>query len=115
MAEKEMEKQAQQDKKFTAHHVKLIILMIFALLLVIFAIQNAQEVVIRLWFWNFRASMALALIICLVSGFLLSFLYFLPLLRSKDSIIKGKEKEIARLRLDSQRKPADQKKYPDYL
>jgi lipopolysaccharide assembly protein A len=115
MADKEKEKETLQDKKFTTHHVKLIILMIIAVLLVVFAIQNAQVVIIRLLFWDFAASMALALLICLISGLLLSFIYFLPLLREKDKIIKGKEKEIARLRLDQQRRPPDQKKYPDYL
>jgi lipopolysaccharide assembly protein A len=87
-----------QETRFTSHHLKLIILMIIALLLVVFAIQNAHTVVIKLWFWQFHASMALALIICIVSGLLLSFLYFLPLLQRKDKIINLKEKEIIRLR-----------------
>jgi lipopolysaccharide assembly protein A len=115
MADKIMENETQQEKKFTTHHVKLIILMIIAVLLVVFAIQNAQAVVIRLLFWDFIASMALALLICLISGFLLSFIYFLPLLREKDRLIKGKEKEIARLRLDQQRRPPEHKRPPDYL
>jgi lipopolysaccharide assembly protein A len=115
MADKVMENETHQEKKFTTHHVKLIILMIIAILLVVFAIQNAQEVIIKMLFWDFTASMALALLICLISGFLMSFIYFLPLLRDKDNLIKAKEKEIARLRLDQQRRPPDPKRPPDYL
>jgi lipopolysaccharide assembly protein A len=92
-----------QETRFTGYHVKLIILMLFALLLVIFAIQNAHSVTIKLWFWQFHASMALALIICLVSGFLLSFFYFLPLLQKKDDIIGNKDREIARLKGNASR------------
>lgn len=99
-----------QEKKFTAHHAKLIIILVIALLLVIFAIQNAQEVTISLWFWVFRASMALALMICLVSGFLLSFIYFIPLLRKKDQLLREKEKTIARLKSTGQPKQPEPKR-----
>jgi lipopolysaccharide assembly protein A len=99
-----------QETRFTGYHVKLIILMLFALLLVIFAIQNAHSVTIKLWFWQFHASMALALMICLVSGFLLSFFYFLPLLQKKDDIIDNKEREIARLK-DNTSRPTPPPRY----
>ncbi len=105
------DKDNQQETKVTGHHIKLIFLMIFALLLVVFAIQNAHPVEIRLWFWRFHASMALALMICLVSGFLMSFLYFLPLLQRKDKVLGIKEKEIARLKGNIPRQPPRQPGY----
>ncbi len=94
----EKENPSLPEKKAEKQHIKLIILMILAILLVIFAIQNSQEVMINLLFWRFYTSMALALIICIVSGFLLSFLYFLPLLQVKNKILSAKEKEITRLK-----------------
>jgi uncharacterized integral membrane protein len=71
------------DSNSSANLFKVISLMVIALLLVIFAIQNSHEVIINLWFWGFRTSLALALIICLAGGFLLSLIYFIPLLRNK--------------------------------
>ncbi|MFO7924423.1 MAG: LapA family protein [Bacteroidales bacterium] len=91
---------AEQTKN--SNHIKLILLMIFALLLVVFAIQNSNEVVIQLWFWKFRTSMALAFVICIVSGFLLSFLYSLTLLHNKNKIIRAKDKELTKLKNTSQ-------------
>ncbi len=79
-------------------HVRLAGLLVIALLLVIFAIQNSHEVVISLWFWKFPTSLALALVICLISGFLLSFLYYLPLIRAKNGMIRKRDKDIARLK-----------------
>jgi lipopolysaccharide assembly protein A len=86
------------EKRIEKQHIKLIILLVMAVLLVVFAIQNSQEVMIRLWFWRFYTSMALALIICIASGFLLSFWYFLPLINGKNRIISAKDKEILRLK-----------------
>jgi uncharacterized integral membrane protein len=67
----------------TAKITRLIVLMAFGLLLVIFAIQNSHEVIINLWFWKFSISLALALIICVILGFLLGLVYLFPLFRDK--------------------------------
>lgn len=88
------------EKTVKGHHLSLILLMIFALLLVIFAIQNSHDVVIRLWFWRFETSMALALVISIIAGFLLCSLYTLPLLQSKNKIIRSKNKEIEKIKAE---------------
>ena len=81
------------DDRSTAQIARLIILMVFALLLVIFAIQNSHEVIINLWFWVFRTSLALALVITLVTGFLLSLIYFIPLIRNRRKATRKQQKQ----------------------
>ncbi|MGF1584526.1 MAG: lipopolysaccharide assembly protein LapA domain-containing protein [Bacteroidales bacterium] len=77
------------DNQPPAHLFRYISLIIIALLLVIFAIQNSHEVTIHLWFWVFRTSLALGLVICVIFGFVLSLIYFYPTNRRK----KKKQKE----------------------
>jgi uncharacterized integral membrane protein len=77
---------------------RLVLLIVLAVLLVVFAIQNSHEVIIKLWFWNFRTSLALALVISILSGFLLSLIYYLSLVSYKNRIIRDKEKEMMSLR-----------------
>jgi len=81
-----------------SYHIGLILVMILAVLLVVFAVQNSQQVVINLLFWKFSTSMALALVICIVSAFLMSFFYFLMLIHKKNMIIRARDKEIMGLK-----------------
>jgi uncharacterized integral membrane protein len=67
----------------TGQITRLIVLMAVGLLLVIFAIQNSHEVIVNLWFWRFSISLALALIICIIIGFVLGLVYLFPLFRDK--------------------------------
>jgi uncharacterized integral membrane protein len=76
------------DSQSPRHLFRYITLIIIALLLVIFAIQNSHEVTINLWFWEFRTSLALALVICIILGFVLSLIYFYPYKRTKKNRMK---------------------------
>jgi uncharacterized integral membrane protein len=59
--------------------VILILLLILAVLLVIFTLQNSTEISIHLFFWEI-ADVPLALVIlgCLIIGYLASVIYFSP-------------------------------------
>jgi uncharacterized integral membrane protein len=76
------------DNQPPAHLFRYITMIVIALLLVIFAIQNSHEVTINLWFWGFRTSLALALVICVMLGFVLSLIYFYPVKRSNKNKLK---------------------------
>jgi lipopolysaccharide assembly protein A len=57
----------------------IIILLIFAILLVIFTLQNSVGISIHVFFWQIvNAPLALVLLICIVLGYLLASVYFIP-------------------------------------
>ncbi len=57
---------------------KLILLLVFTVLVVVFALQNSMEVELRLWFWSIRTSMVLILILTFAAGALAGILFSLP-------------------------------------
>ena len=56
----------------------LIFLLIFTVLIAVFALQNSGEAEIRLWFWSIRTSMALVLILTFTFGAVAGILVSLP-------------------------------------
>jgi uncharacterized integral membrane protein len=66
---------------------KLIVFLIFAVLVAIFALQNSAEADIKLWFWSVKTSLALVLILSVAFGALAGILFSLP------GLSKKKEKE----------------------
>jgi uncharacterized integral membrane protein len=75
----------------------LIISLIAAIVLVVFAIQNAGEATIILWFWQFKGSQALIILISVILGILFSYFFSYPALRKKNKIISAKNDEIKKL------------------
>ena len=62
---------------------KLIISLVFAILLVFFALQNSAEVVIRLWFWSASTSLALVVILTFAAGAVMGLLFSIPARRRR--------------------------------
>ncbi len=59
--------------------VILIVLLILAILLVIFTLQNSTEITIHLFLWDIAGvPLALVIIGCIIIGYLLSVIYFYP-------------------------------------
>ncbi len=56
----------------------LIFLLIFTILIAVFALQNSGEVEIKLWFWSIRTSMVLVLILTFAFGSVAGILFSLP-------------------------------------
>ncbi len=60
-------------------HVTIIIMLILAILLVIFTLQNSFEISISVFFWEIQnAPMVLVLLVCILLGYLLALIYFYP-------------------------------------
>lgn len=59
--------------------VVLIIILIFAILLVIFTLQNSTEITLDIFFWQIAdAPLVLVLLACVFTGFLLALFYYYP-------------------------------------
>ncbi|NQU86610.1 MAG: DUF1049 domain-containing protein [Mariniphaga sp.] len=76
--------------------VIIIILLILAILLVIFTLQNSIGISITVFFWEITdAPLVLVLLVCIVSGYLLSTIYLLPkiwkLKKEKSQLLKKTE------------------------
>lgn len=56
----------------------LIFLLIFTVLIAVFALQNSVEVEIKLWFWSLRTSIVLVLILTFAFGAMAGILFSLP-------------------------------------
>lgn len=60
-------------------HVVIILMLVLAILLVIFTLQNSFEVSIDVFFWEIHnAPMVLVLLICILLGYLVAAVYFWP-------------------------------------
>lgn len=68
----------------------IILLLIFAVLLVIFTLQNQLEISIQLFFWEIKdAPLVLIMLACLVIGYILAGIYLYPKLwKSKRELKK---------------------------
>lgn len=71
----------------------LILLLIFTVLIAVFALQNSGEIEIRLWFWSIRTSLVLVLILTFAFGALAGILFSLPGWSSKPSRKKPDQQE----------------------
>lgn len=57
----------------------IVILLILAVLLVIFTLQNSMEITINVFFWEIKeAPLVLVLLGCIIIGYILAFIYFYP-------------------------------------
>jgi uncharacterized integral membrane protein len=57
---------------------KLIYLLVFTVLVAVFALQNSMEVTLKLWFWSVKTSMVLILILTFAAGAIAGILFSLP-------------------------------------
>ncbi len=67
----------------------IIVILILAILLVIFTLQNDTEITIQLFFWEIvQAPLALVILCCIVIGYLFAVIYFYPRVWKLKSEIK---------------------------
>lgn len=62
---------------------KIVIIILFAIMLVLFALQNTEIVQIKLWFWEVQTPRALLILICLAVGVIIGFMVPTPKLIAK--------------------------------
>jgi uncharacterized integral membrane protein len=70
----------------------LIVILVFAILVAVFALQNSTEVVIKFWFWSIETSIALVVILTFAIGAFLGILFSIP--RRRKAKRKDKDKTI---------------------
>jgi len=73
----------------------LIFLLIFTVLIAVFALQNSGEVEIKLWFWSISTSVVLVLILTFAFGAVAGILFSLPGWSRKPSRNKPDQQEKA--------------------
>ncbi len=79
--------------------VGIIFLLLLALLLVIFTLQNTMLIDVQLLFWQVTdVPLVLALIITLILGFVVAILIYYPKIWRLKSKIKEQEKQISQLK-----------------
>lgn len=73
----------------------IIILLILALLLVIFTLQNTVLITLKIFFWELTdVPLVLALIICLAAGFLIAYFMIYPKVWKLRSQVKSLQKQV---------------------
>jgi uncharacterized integral membrane protein len=88
-------------------HAVIIVLLILAILLVIFTLQNSFEISISLFFWEIsNAPLVLVLLSCIVLGYIIASLYFYPriwnLKKEHKKAVKFGKKLEKKIELDQQ-------------
>ncbi|MFW5830837.1 MAG: lipopolysaccharide assembly protein LapA domain-containing protein [Prolixibacteraceae bacterium] len=74
-------------------HAVIIILLILAILLVIFTLQNSFEISISVFFWEINdAPFVLVLLSCVLVGYIIAAVYFTPRVWN----LKHEKKELAK-------------------
>lgn len=73
---------------------RYIVILVFSILVVIFAVQNVDQVAVKLWMFNFDASLSLIIIITLAVGALLTLLFTYREIRSRDKQISELNERI---------------------
>ncbi len=77
---------------------QLIIALIIAILAVVFALQNSDLVVVRLFYWDLgNASMALVLLITFIIGIITGLLMMAMGIYKRNHIVSAQKKRIADL------------------
>ncbi len=77
----------------------IIILLLLALLLVIFTLQNSVVIDLKLLFWQLAdVPLVLTLVVCVITGFIIAALLNYPKIWSLKSRIKALQKELNELK-----------------
>lgn len=77
----------------------IIVLLILALLLVVFTLQNTVLISLKVFFWEFtEVPLVLALIVCVISGFLIAFFLYSPKIWRLKAKIREQQKLFSRPR-----------------
>lgn len=100
------------DIKKSPINVQLVLVLILAIFLVLFTLQNAESVAIKLFFWNINVPLVLLILICLLIGYLLPHFSYIPRIWKLKSELSRAKKEKERLEVESNRSPKE-KPHPE--
>lgn len=83
-----------EEHKKNPINTQLVLVLILAIFLVIFTLQNSESVSIRLFFWNLNVPLVLLILICLLVGYLLPHFSYIPRIwRLKSELSKTKKEK----------------------
>ena len=91
----------------------LLIIIVFTILVAIFALQNSAAVVIRLWFWSADTSLALVVILTFAAGALMGILFSIPGRKRKKEPLPPAAEEIP-FEVNSPKDPRDESGDPEF-
>ncbi len=74
-----------------------ILTLLLLTIVVLFAVQNAYEVTLRLWRWDIKSYVALLIVIAVFTGALLSYLLSIPGRRKRKKMLEEKDERIEQL------------------
>jgi uncharacterized integral membrane protein len=75
-------------------NLQLVLILVLAIFLVIFTLQNAESVAIKLFFWNVNIPLVLLILVCLLIGYLLPHFSYIPRIwRLKSELSKTKKEK----------------------
>ena len=83
---------------------QLIIALIIALVAIIFALQNADPVTVKLFIWQPTFSMALILVVTLIIGIVAGLLFNAPGIYKKNKVVSAQKKRILELESEISKK-----------
>jgi len=93
----------QEPVKRSGFNAQLVIILILAVLLVIFTLQNQEKVSLKLFFWTVdNIPVALLIIICLLLGYLIPYILLVPRIWKLKSELSQSKKENEELQEASQ-------------
>ena len=98
------------DTKRNPVNVQLVLILVLAIFLVIFTLQNSESVSLRLFFWDVSIPLVLLILVCLLLGYLLPHFSYLPRIWRLKSELTRTRKEKEKLEEDS---TASQHRKPD--
>jgi len=78
----------------------LIISIILATILVIFALQNVEVIPVNLWFWTVESSLALILLISFGIGAILGVVLSIPSINKRKKKLEERKMEIEKLQAE---------------
>src|SRR5512137_2674440 len=74
-----MNTENQAPPKKTGYSMQLVVVLVLAVLLVIFTLQNQERVSVRLCFWSLiNVPVPLLITICMLLGYLIPYILFIP-------------------------------------
>lgn len=78
-------------------NIQLVLGLLLAILLVVFTLQNAESIPIKIFFWNIRIPLAILILVCLLIGYLLPHISYLPRIWKLKSELSQTRKEKEKL------------------
>jgi lipopolysaccharide assembly protein A len=91
-------------------NVQLVLILILAIFLVIFTLQNSESVSIMLFFWKVNVPLVLLILVCLLLGYLLPHFSYIPRIWRLKSELSRTRREKEQLEEESTSGP---KQKPD--